>query len=129
MDSNDIDMGDLGDPEGNDNTDGNEWDMVNDQPSGNNSQSPQGNVNNQQQQALQSDSEQQNVDESQSQQAYQADNNTPAGEANDFDMVNDFDTNMDTAGDALADYNVDDDLNLDDSAFGDAFHHNQQDLS
>ncbi|KAK5102900.1 hypothetical protein LTS08_003702 [Lithohypha guttulata] len=129
VDSNDIDMGDLGDPEGNDNTDGNEWDMVNDQPSGNNSQSPQGNVNNQQQQALQSDSEQQNVDESQSQQAYQADNNTPAGEANDFDMVNDFDTNMDTAGDALADYNVDDDLNLDDSAFGDAFHHNQQDLS
>lgn len=51
-----------------------------------------------------------------------------------FDMVNDFDdNNMDTAGDALADYGTGDadgdDLNLNDSAFDDAFHHEQQEES
>lgn len=54
-----------------------------------------------------------------------------AGNVETFDMVNDFDdNNMDTAGDALADYGtgeVDgDDLNLNDSAFDDAFHHEQE---
>lgn len=57
---------------------------------------------------------------------HQLDHDTPL-DTPDFDMGGDFNNvDMDTAGDALASYgNEDDDLNLDnmeDSAFGDAFH-------
>lgn len=54
--------------------------------------------------------------------------NTP-----DFDMGGDFDNvDVDTAGDALASYDNDEDLNLDSmegSAFGDAFHPEDEDIS
>lgn len=117
LDNDDIDMGDLGDTGiDNDNADNNEWDMVNDDPSRNTSQGPD---DSQQQRDAESNL-QPDPEPNQTQQGFASGNDTPG---NDFDMVNDFDDNMDTAGDALADYNVDDDLNLDDSAFGDAFHH------
>ena len=122
----DIDMGDLGDqdlPTGEGSGDNSDWHIVNDQRTGqgdhSQSDGQQGSEQGEHRQIGSSD-------HSQMQQAGQSRNDTPG---NDFDMVNDFDDNMDTAGDALADYNPDDDLNLDDSAFGDAFHHHQQEMS
>ncbi|KAJ9605285.1 hypothetical protein H2200_009942 [Cladophialophora chaetospira] len=59
----------------------------------------------------------------------------PDGELNtpDFDMGGDFDNvEVDTAGDALASYGDDDDLNLENmegSAFGDAFHPEDEEIS
>lgn len=130
LDAADIDMGDLGDDVGDDigdeNGDVNDWDMLNDQPSGENSQTPQTQTADQQQE--QTPIDQQSPNDQPLDQPHQIETDTPV-DTNDFDMVNDFDTNMDTAGDALADYGADEDLNLDDSAFGDAFHHNQQDMS
>lgn len=119
-------MGDLGDQDlttGEGSGDNGDWDMVNDQQTGQEDQNQSDG-----QQALEQAENQQieSSNQSQMQQANQSGNGTPG---NDFDMVNDFDTNMDTAGDALADYNPDEDLNLDDSAFGDAFHHHEEEMS
>lgn len=126
----DMDMGDLGD--GNlgtsgDNGDTGDWDMVNEQSGGSDQDVQDHSAD---QGADPGMPDQQQIGQGPPmQQTGQSANNTPGG-GGDFDMVHDFDDNtMDTAGDALADYNVDDDLNLDDSAFGDAFHHNQQDMS
>jgi len=122
----DIDMGDLGDqdlPTGNSGGDNGDWDMVNDQQTG---QENQEYIDDQQDLDDVGDRQPQASDQGQMQPSNPSRNDTPG---NDFDMVNDFDTNMDTAGDALADYNPDDDLNLDDSAFGDAFHHTEQGMS
>ena len=74
-------------------------------------------------QNMQSEPAAQVTHDSVSQPPRQTGNSTPA-DTGDFDMVTDFDTNMDTAGDALADYTAGDDL-LDESAFGDAFHHHE----
>lgn len=123
---NDLDMEDSGDQDlqidEDNNNDAADWDMLVDQ-SGDNEQGAEEQSNNEQ--------------DSGSRQASPANqapnpsnNNTPGGDATDFDMVTDFDNNMDTAGDALADYGGgDDDLNLEDSAFGDAFHSHEQDMA
>lgn len=125
VDNDDMDMGDLGDQvaTGDGSADNGDWDMVNDQQT---IQEDQNQTLDQQGSNQTGDQQAQTSDQGQIQQLNQSGNNTPG---NDFDMVNDFDANMDTAGDALADYNPDDDLNLDDSAFGDAFHHHQEDMS
>ncbi|KAK5956785.1 hypothetical protein OHC33_002273 [Knufia fluminis] len=125
VDNDDVDMGDLGDQvaTGDGSADNGDWDMVNDQQT---IQEDQNQTLDQQGSNQTGDQQAQTSDQGQIQQLNQSGNNTPG---NDFDMVNDFDANMDTAGDALADYNPDDDLNLDDSAFGDAFHHHQEDMS
>jgi len=124
--SDDVDMGDLRDqdlPIGDGSGDNGDWDMVNDQETSQENQEP---ADNQQGSDEVGDGQPRSSDQGQMQRSIPSGNNTPG---NDFDMVNDFDTNMDTAGDALADYNPDDDLNLDDSAFGDAFHHTEQEMS
>lgn len=123
---NDLDMEDSGDQDlqidEDNNNDGADWDMLVDQ-SGDNEQGAEEQSNNEQ------DSVSRQVS-STNQVPNPSNNNTPGGDANDFDMVTDFDNNMDTAGDALADYGgADDDLNLEDSAFGDAFHSHEQDLA
>lgn len=128
----DINMSGLDDQDimaGDDNVDAAGWDIINDQDDDNGIDDNQGqDVNQELEDTIQS-----RVNSISSQQqappTSQSNENTPMGETNDFDMVEDFDANMDTAGDALADYNADEDLNLDDSAFGDAFHHNEQELS
>lgn len=129
VDNNDeIDMVGLDDHDlgtGDDNVDIADWDMVNDQATANESSNEQDQGTNQTQAESQQSS---SMNQPHIQQSNQSSNNTP-GDTGDFDMVTDFDANMDTAGDALADYNADEDLNLDDSAFGDAFHHNEQDMS
>ena len=120
----DVDMDDLGDlPAGGGSGDSGDWDLVNDQ--GISQENQEQLVDQQGSDDLGSD-QIQTTSRGQVQQSITGGTDTPG---NDFDMVNDFDTNMDTAGDALADYNPDDDLNLDDSAFGDAFHHTEQEMS
>lgn len=124
---NDLDMDDSGDQDlatGNDNNDP-DWDMLVDQ-SGDNEEATEDQTNLDQQPANpQTSSISQLRDES--------NDNTPGGDTNEFDMVTDFDQNMDTAGDALADYNGggegEDDLNMEESAFGDAFHSHEQDMA
>lgn len=122
LDGGDMNVDDYGDVD-NGNADGDDWDMLVDQSGGADDQ----NVDDQgdaEPDALQADMPDTTSPPQQDQNTHNL-----TGETNDFDMVTDFDANMDTAGDALADYGADDDLNLDDSAFGDAFHHNQQDMS
>lgn len=123
--SNDLDLDDSGDQDlmtGDDNNDAGDWDMLTDQAGDNQTPAEEQQVNDQQ-----PSSNPQTA--TTNQQVTQSNNNTPGGETNDFDMVTDFDTNMDTAGDALADYGgADDDLNLEESAFGDAFHSHEQDM-
>ena len=67
------------------------------------------------------------------QQQQQVQQNQEALNTPDFNIGGDFDNvEVDTAGDALASYGNDDDLNLDDmegSAFGDAFHPDDEELS
>ncbi|MBA7490665.1 hypothetical protein ES702_01206 [subsurface metagenome] len=124
---NDLDMDDPGDQDlqiGDDNNDGADWDMLVDQ-SGDNEQGTeeQSNSNNDQNSGSRPAS-------TTNQAQNPSNNNTPGVDTNDFDMVTDFDHNMDTAGDALADYGGgDDDLNLEESAFGDAFHSHEQDMA
>lgn len=113
---NDLDMDDQELDTGDDNNDVGDWDMLMDQ-AGDNEQGVEDRQNNDQRSGIQRT-------------ASQSNQNTPGGDVNEFDMVTDFDTNMDTAGDALADYGGgDDDLNLEESAFGDAFHSHEQDMA
>lgn len=126
---NDLEMdgtGDLDDPTADDNNDADGWDMLIDQ-SGENDE------NNEDEEDVgeQSKTGQQPAHTAAVDQLRNGSNdNTPGGDTNDFDMVTEFDQNMDTAGDALADYGGgDDDLNLEDSAFGDAFHSHEQDMA
>lgn len=121
LDSGDMEMNEYGGADDG-NAEGDDWDMLVDQSGGADDQN-----GNEQDDAV-PDALQAEAPSTTSPPQQDSTNNL-AGDTNDFDMVTDFDANMDTAGDALADYGVDDDLNLDDSAFGDAFHHNQQDMS
>lgn len=129
LETGDLDMNEYGDGNNGNgdidtgNVDGDDWDMLVDQSGGADDQ----NVDDQDNLGPETSQEVLQNIASPSQEGQN--NNNMAGETNDFDMVTDFDANMDTAGDALADYGVDDDLNLDDSAFGDAFHHNEHDLA
>lgn len=137
---NDLDMdgtGDQDDPMGDDNNDADGWDMLVDQDhdqdqTGENEEHDQNDDN--------ADAMEEQINRNQqsghpqtsavNQLRTESNNNTPGGDTNDFDMVTEFDQNMDTAGDALADYGgADDDLNLEDSAFGDAFHSHEQDIA
>jgi len=121
-----LDDQDLGSDD--ENADNADWDMVNDQPLANEASGEQDEDTSQQQSEQTESQQRSSMNQPRIQQTSHSGNNTP-GDTGDFDMVTDFDANMDTAGDALADYNNDEDLNLDDSAFGDAFHHNEHDLS
>lgn len=119
LDTVDIDMGDLGDEGGDLDLDANDWDLVNDPQRGENSQTPQGHSDGQQQ----DQHVQQQMQEPQTQHSSE---NTP-GNGNDFDMVNDFDTLDNTAGDAMDYGGADlDDLNPEVSMFDDAYHHHQE---
>ena len=119
LDTVDIDMGDLGDEGGDLDLDANDWDLVNDPQRGENSQTPQGHSDGQQQDQR----VQQQMQEPRTQHSSE---NTP-GNGNDFDMVNDFDTLDNTAGDAMDYGGADlDDLNPEVSMFDDAYHHHQE---
>jgi len=137
----DVNMDDFGDdaPEQDANQDGNEWVMIDqvaeqddgldapDLPTESQPQEDQmGSEQNQDTNTAPTTSDQQ-------QQQQQPTEDTGL-ETPDFDMGGDFDNlDVDTAGDALASYGDDgDDLNLDnveDSAFGDAFHPEEDDIS
>lgn len=129
---NDLDMdgtGDQDDPIGDDNNDADGWDMLVDQ-SADNDENEQNEIEAPEEQPNTNQQTGHQPNTTVNQLRNESNDNTPGTDTNDFDMVTEFDQNMDTAGDALADYGgADDDLNLEESAFGDAFHSHEQDMS
>lgn len=141
----DVNMDGIDEPGENENQDGNEWVMIGDgEENGQNADElelPEIPPESQQNQD-QNQNEPATTEESTTQPSAatttapaapttQPSNDTPL-DTPDFDMGGDFDNvDVDTAGDALASYgNDDDELNLDtmeDSAFGDAFHPEEDD--
>jgi hypothetical protein len=127
----DVDMEGMDLPAPDENTAGDEWVMIGEDAGQNDVQMPEIPTESQAQDKNQTSdqhTEQTSIAVPQQAPIHQEALNTP-----DFDLGGEFDNvDVDTAGDALASYGDDDDLNLDNmegSAFGDAFHPEDEDIS